>query len=732
MSTSIQSVIQQVAGYWPGVDRDLLLGCYEYAARMHDGQKRLGGEPYITHPLEVAKILTLVESDPDAVAAGLLHDTIEDTPATVEELETQFGSEVTRLVEGVTKLAKLDFASREEEQARNLRKMFLAMAEDLRVIVIKLADRLHNMRTLDAVKPEKRLLKASETLHIFAPLAHRLGVWRIKWELEDLSLKWLEPEKYTAIARQVGMAREDREQLITRCTAQLEQRLLQAGIPGRVHGRPKHLYSIYNKMRQQQVDFSQISDLNALRIIVPTVPDCYAALWVVHDLWVPIHEMFSDYIAKPKANGYQSLHTKVMGPDGQVLEVQIRTEEMHRKAEYGVAAHWRYKEGHSDSRMDEQVAFVRQLLELDTEVAEGHEFMEMLKLDLFEDQVFVFTPKGDVIELPAHSGPLDFAYRIHTEVGNHCVGAKVNGRRVGLDYEFRNGDIVEITTSPQAEPTHNWLRIIQSSGAKSKVRRFLRAKAREDNIADGRESLDRALHRLQPHQRQRVNNEELLRVAQHLSYPDVDSMLAAIGFGDVETETIINHLTEDQSRPASLVEAAKQLSLPGSPAREAKKPLPVKAGGVSGFHSRLSKCCNPLPGDSIVGYITRGKGLAIHRADCKSLVYHAQREPERIVTLAWSEQDSEATFTQDVELVAVDRVGLFSHLTAIVADANIDIRAVSAHAEDNHLAHLHLTLAIHRREDLQRLMDRLRNLIDVVSVRVLSSAHEHPDAKPLG
>ncbi len=730
MPATIEAITQRVSGYWPGVDRQMLVGAYDFASRMHEGQKRLSGEPYIIHPVEVGNLLAVVESDPYAVAAGLLHDTIEDTPATAEDIQERFGDEVTALVEGVTKLAKLDFASREEEQARNLRKMFLAMADDLRVIVIKLGDRLHNMRTLDVLPPDKRLTTASETLHIFAPLAHRLGVWRIKWELEDLSLKWLEPGKYSEIAQAVGMSREERERLVGRAIAQLEDRLQEAGIAGRVQGRPKHLFSIYNKMRQQQVDFSQISDLNALRVIVGSVPDCYAALWVVHDLWVPIHEMFSDYIAKPKANGYQSLHTKVVGPDGQVLEVQIRTEEMHRKAEYGVAAHWRYKEGgDSDRQMDEQVAFIRQLLELDSDLTEGHEFIELLKLDLFEDQVFVFTPKGDVIELPARSGPLDFAYRIHTEVGNHCVGAKVNGRRVGLDYQFKNGDIVEITTSPQAEPTHNWLRIIQSSGAKSKVRRFLRAKARDENLAAGREALERALQRLQPALRERATAEELLRIAQHLSYPDLDSMLAAIGFGDLETETIINHLLEDHARPTSLVEAAQQLSLPGSSSRETERPLAIRAGSVSGFHSRLSKCCNPLPGDHIVGYITRGKGLAIHRVDCKSLIYHAQREPERIVQLSWGDQDTDATFTQDIELVAVDRTGLFSHLTAIVADANIDIRAVSAHAEANHLAHLHLTLAIRRRGDLDRLLARLRSLIDVVSVRVLATSHEHQDAR---
>jgi GTP pyrophosphokinase len=417
------------------------------------------------------------------------------------------------------------------------------------------------------------------------------------------------------------------------------------------------------------------------------------------------------------------LHTKVIGPNAQVLEVQIRTEEMHRVAEYGIASHWRYKEGEVDAKLDEQVSWVRQLLELDSDLSESHEFLELLQMDLFEDQVFVFTPKGDVIDLPAGSGPLDFAYRIHTEVGHHCVGARVNGRRVGLDYNFKNGDVAEIITSPQAEPTHNWLRVIQSSGAKSKVRRYLRSKAREDNIDAGRESLERAINRLPAHLRQQILPEASLRTAIHLGYLDLDSLLAAIGFGDVETDTVVAHLLEKHERPVTLVQEAQQLSLPGGGAKgSAAAPLPVRAGGVAGFFSRLSKCCNPLPGDEILGYITRGKGLAIHRSDCKNVLYRSQREPGRIVSLSWSDEDQQSTYTHDIELVAVDRMGLFSHITAIVSDANIDIKAVEAKTLDNHLAHLHLTLAIHNRADFDRLLARLEQLIDVVAVRQVQQA----------
>lgn len=742
MTTPIEVITEKVAGYWPGVDRALLTGAYDFAAEMHQGQKRLSGEPYVNHPLQVADILTGVESDPSSVAAGLLHDTIEDTPAEAADIRQRFGPVVARLVEGVTNLHRLDFASKQEEQARNLRKMFLAMAEDPRVILIKLADRLHNMRTLGPLPPHRQHAVAVETLHIFAPLAHRLGVWRLKWELEDLCLKYLEPQKYSEIARLVGMARSEREKLIATATAELEQHLAEAGLSGRVQGRPKHLYSIYHKMLSQQVDFSQISDLNALRVIVGTVNDCYAALGVVHDLWMPIHEMFTDYIAKPKANNYQSLHTKVIGPNAQVLEVQIRTEEMHRVAEYGVASHWRYKEGEADPKADEQVSWVRQLLELDSDLSESHEFLELLQMDLFQDQVFVFTPKGDVIELPAGSGPLDFAYRIHTQVGHHCVGARVNGRRVGLDYGFKNGDVAEIITSPQAEPTHNWLRIIQSSGAKSKVRRYLRAKAREENIDAGRESLERAVMRLPAHQRQLITPEHYERAAARFGYVDVESLLAAIGFGDIETETVVANLLEKDQRPVTLVEEAQQLSLPGSTTKPQSAPLPVRAGGVAGFFSRLSKCCNPLPGDEIVGYVTRGKGLAIHRVDCKNMLYRSNLEPGRLVGLTWSDQDSQSTYVQDIELVAVDRMGLFSHITAIVSDAKIDIKAVEAKTLDNHLAHLHLTLAIRQRQDFERLMARLEQLIDVVAVRQVAPAdpgtttpnphRERPAKKPRG
>jgi len=714
MKAAVEKLVQRVSGYWPGVDKQQLIDAYDLAARAHAGQKRLTGDPYIVHPYEVSLILSSLESDPSSIVGGLLHDVVEDSEVQIEQIEDQFGPVISHLVAGVTKLSKLDFYSRQEEQARNLRKMFLAMADDIRVLLIKLSDRLHNMRTLDPLPPERREANALETLHIFAPLAHRLGVWRIKWELEDLALKHLEPEAYAEIVAKLGQTRAQREQQLEVAHEMLADRIREAGINA-VQGRAKHIYSIRQKMLRQDLSFSDLGDLIALRVIAEEVSDCYAALGIVHSLWMPISGFFSDYIAKPKSNEYQSLHTKVIGPHQQPLEVQIRTREMHRKAEYGVAAHWRYKEGDSDPQLDQQVAWLRQLLELETDLSESHEFLELLQLDLFRDQVFVFTPQGDVIELPRGAGPIDFAYRIHTEVGHHCVGARVNGQQVALEYQFENGDIAEIITSPSAKPSRDWMPIIQSSHAKAKVRKFLREQTRDENIEQGRQELEAAINRLPVTQRERLDREKLAEVARHLNYADVDSLLAAIGYGDVDPHTVIDHITVPE-RPQTLVEEA-QLLLPETPVEAQKRVTsPVTAKGVAGVSSHLSKCCNPLPGDEIVGYVTRGSGLAIHRSDCKNLQYRAAKEPERIVPLTWSD-DAADVFRTDIEVVAVDRVGLLSHITAVISEANVNIAAAHVDAQDHQLARLHLTLDIKRREDITHLMARIEQLIDVVSVR---------------
>jgi len=715
MPADIATITEQLLSYWPGADQALVRRAYEFAEEAHRGQKRLTGDPYIQHPLEVALILTGIQADPATVAAALLHDTVEDTAVSLPVLQKRFGTTVATLVEGVTKLRRLDFTSHQEEQARNLRKMLLAMAEDIRVLVIKLADRLHNMLTLDPLPPERQQAIAQETLQIYAPLAHRLGIWRLKWQLEDLALKYLDPEGFFEIAERLGQSRAEREAFTEQARQRLEQHLSTAGIRATVFGRAKHIYSIYTKIREQQIDFSQVGDLIALRVVVDTVADCYAALGLVHALWMPVPGTFTDYIAKPKPNSYQSLHTKVMGPQGQFMEVQIRTWEMHRTAEYGVAAHWNYKEGRTDSAVDKQVGWLRQILDLSSDLKESHEFLELLQLDLFKDQVFVFTPGGDVIDLPRGAGPIDFAYRVHTEVGHHTVGAKVNGHPVPLDYRFRNGDICEIITSEKAQPSRDWLQLIQSSRAKAKVRKYLREQMREENLRRGSELVEAALRHQPEAVRETWSQQRLEEIAQRLYYAGGEDLLAAVGYGDVEPSTIIQHLIKDYQPPRRLSEEARLL-LPLEETAQKAPPLAVSATGLAGLQSHLSRCCNPLPGDEIMGYITRGSGIAVHRADCKNLLYRSRKEPERVLPLTWGDQASTAA-RATLEIVATDRVGLLSHLTAIVSDAGVNITGAHVEAESGQFARLVLTLAVRDREQLDRVIERLSQLIDVVTVR---------------
>ena len=714
---ALPQLIKAVRVYWPSVEPELIQRAYEFAAEAHAGQQRLTGDPYITHPLAVAEVLAGVESDPQAVAGGLLHDVLEDTHLQPPDVQRAFGPVIVRLVEGVTSLSRIDFGSRQEEQAENLRKMFLAMAQDIRVITIKLADRLHNMRTLHVFDPERRAAKATETLQIFAPLSHRLGVWKIKWELEDLCFRELHPEEYAEIVRKVDRTREEREDEIQEAVVAIKARLAEVGVEADVHGRPKHLYSIYQKMLREGVDFDQIYDLTALRVLCHTIADCYAALGIVHDLWMPIPGMFTDYVAKPKANKYQSLHTKVYGPRGQGMEVQIRTWAMHRMSEYGVAAHWRYKEGGAETRLDEQLSWLRQLLELQTDLQESSEFLSSLRMELFRDQVFVFTPKGDVVDLPVGATLIDFAYRIHTEVGHRCVGAKVNGRMVPLDYRLKNGDIAEILTSKTAKPSRDWLRLVQTSSARSKIRRFLKQQLREENVAGGRELLARELRRLSAQEREQIDLEARLEeLAGELNLASAEDVYAALGYGDLEPEHIVGLLKPAPPR-ATLADEA-ELVLPLGELRPQPQRASVSADGVSGFQTRVSKCCAPLPGDEIVGYVTRGRGLAIHRADCKNLAGHAKREPHRVVALNWGD-DSDLTYRAEVLVDAWDRVGLLSDISAIVSETQINIASAKVHTDKpEHVAQIHMTLDIRSRADLERLVRRLEDLSDVLRVRV--------------
>ena len=624
---TIQEVVAEARQHRPSINVGLIERAHDVAASAHAGQLRASGDPYVSHPIEVAYYLAGLQMDAETLAAALLHDVPEDTDMTLLEIEKRFGREVTRLVDGVTKLSKFGSArSMEEQQAENIRKMFMAMAEDVRVVVIKLADRLHNMRTLQYLPEDKQSRIARQTMEIYAPLAHRLGMWQIKWELEDLSFKYLEPDTYRKLADLLTDRRRARESFINKSISILRKELAKVSIEAEISGRPKHLYSIYRKMERKGAEFSEIYDLHAIRLLVRDVKDCYAALGVVHSIWRPIPGQFDDYIAMPKANMYQSLHTAVIGPDAKPLEVQIRTYQMHEVAEAGIAAHWRYKEGsRGDRRYDEKLAWVRQLIEWQREVADATEFVEGLKLDIFQDQVFVFTPKGDVKDLPAGAGPLDFAYRIHTDVGHRTIGAKVNNRLVPLDYHLRNGDIVEIITTKAAHgPSRDWLAIVRTNQAREKIRQWFKRQQRDENIVQGKDLLDRELRRIAHETLASVEAEKLTEISTQLHYRELDDFYAAIGYGAVSPASVVSKLEVHDDVAIALPEVAP----PAAPSTSG-----VKVKGVGDLLVRFAKCCSPIPGDPILGYVTRGKGVTIHRATCPSVL--SERDIERLIDVEW-------------------------------------------------------------------------------------------------
>jgi guanosine-3',5'-bis(diphosphate) 3'-pyrophosphohydrolase len=709
--TDIGELVERAVAYDPDADPALLRRAYEYAEEAHRGQKRLSGHDYVTHPFEVSKILAELEMDDATLAAALLHDVVEDTGRELDEVREKFGEEIASLVDGVTKLRRIQFDSRRERQAENLRRMLLAMAKDLRVILIKLADRLHNMRTLEALPEDQRLEVAEETLQIFAPIAHRLGIWRLKWELEDLALRHVEPKQYEEIMHLVARSREERLGAIRRAIEQLRGRLAEMGIEAEIEGRPKHFYSIYQKMQKQSVDFDQILDLEALRVVVNTETECYTALGVVHSLWLPLPDMFTDYIAKPKTNMYRSLHTKAIGPHGGPMEVQIRTWAMHRQAEYGVAAHWRYKEGRAgDLETDTKLSWLRQLLELHGDLRDPHEWLESLKLDLFKDQVFVFTPKGDVIDLPAGSTPIDFAYRIHTEVGNHCVGAKVNGRMVPLEYVFRNGDVAEILTSsrPGVRPSLDWLAFAASSQAKSRIKAWYRRAQRDESIARGRERLVEECERLGADAGETLAEKKLDELARRLSYTTADDLCAAVGYGDLAGETVVRRLRGEPPKTKPKKRAARQ--------DQGSLRVAISAGGVTDVLFRLSRCCAPVPGDAIVGFITRGRGVTVHRTNCKNVAYYSRREQDRLVPLEWTLTE-QAYFPVAVEVDALDRVGLMSDITSIISARKTNILDARVRTGGKpKVARFKLTLEVKDLDHLQSIMDRIAALSDVMRV----------------
>ncbi len=692
----------------PGVDLEPVRQAFAFAVECHAGQRRMSGEPYVTHPIASALILAELGIDPTAICAALLHDVPEDTEGSLADIEERFGPEVARLVDGVTKLGKFSTLSHEQQQAENIRKMFLAMAEDIRVVLIKLADRLHNMRTLAALPPEKQQRIARQTMEIYAPLAERLGIWQIKWELEDLAFKTLEPDRYRELARLLDTRRKGRERYIERAIAVLQPKLEEAGIKADLQGRPKHLYSIWKKMLRKGAEFGEIYDVYAIRILVDEVRDCYAALGVVHALWRPIPGQFDDYIAVPKNNLYQSLHTAVIALDGKPLEIQIRTHQMHQVAEVGIAAHWRYKEAtKSDREYDAKLAWLRQLMDWQREVSDAREFVEGIKLDIFQDQVFVFTPKGDIKDLPAGATPLDFAYRIHTDVGHRTIGAKVNNRLVPLDYRLKNGDIVEIvTTKGEHGPSRDWLNIVRTSHAREKIRQWFKRKDRDENIAHGREALERELRRLARTTLAAVGQERIAEVAKSYNFDALDDFYAAVGYGAISAQQVVTRL--------GVLDDA-QLSVPAV----APPPAPTRAGGVrvkgvGDLLVRFARCCHPIPGDPIVGFITRGKGVTVHLRTCPTIVN--EREVSRLIEVEW-ESAAAQTYPIAIRVEAYDRPGLLHDITQIVAEAKVNIIAAAVNVTPDHTAVVTATLQVASVAQLARVMSRIEHIRDVLSVQ---------------
>ncbi|MDO4540073.1 MAG: bifunctional (p)ppGpp synthetase/guanosine-3',5'-bis(diphosphate) 3'-pyrophosphohydrolase [Syntrophomonadaceae bacterium] len=718
--------------YDADVDADLIERAYITASNAHRGQTRVSGEPYIIHPMAVALILTEIEMDGASVCAALMHDVIEDTSIPYITIQLEFGEEIAGLVDGVTKLDKIDFQSREEAQAENLRKMFLAMARDIRVIIIKLADRLHNMRTL-AYQPESKQQRiAEETMEIYAPLAHRVGLFKFKGELEDLAFYFIDPETYNEIARRLKAKRKEREEYIADLKGQIQNGLDQIGIKADIAGRPKNIYSIYKKMLKQQKDIDEIYDKIAIRVIVDDLRDCYGALGIIHTMWKPLPGRFKDYIATPKANMYQSLHTTLIGQGGEPFEVQIRTWEMHRTAEYGIAAHWRYKEGPpeggKDKKYDEKLAWLRQILEWQQDVNDTGEFMEWLKIDLFEDSVFVFTPKGKVIELPRGSCPVDFAYRIHTEVGHKCTGARVNGRIMPLDFPLSNGDIVEVITSKTSSgPTLDWLNFVRTSAARNRIKQWFKRENRQENMMRGHEMVVTALKKSHLAPKELMRNFKLEPIAEKMGFATTDDLLVAVGDGNVTALQVINKIKAIYF-PKTEVEDILNLAPPVRKPIKERDTNALRIEGVDDVLIRLAHCCNPLPGDEVLGYITRGRGVSVHRQNCPNMQHYVKEEPHRIMEVMWSNKE-QGIFAVELEVKANDRSRLTMDVMSLLQEAHIPINSIYSRATKNNLAVINLKLEIRDMEQLNAIRQRIAKVQDVLDVRRVLPGEERRECE---
>ena len=722
-----------VLKYHPSDDLSMIRKAYELARESHKDQKRKSGEPYVIHPICVATILADLELDKESITAGLLHDIVEDTDVTNEDVRREFGSEVEIIVDGVTKLGQIGYkADKIETQAENLRKMFLAMAKDIRVILVKLADRLHNMRTLQYMKPEKQLEKARETLDIYSPLAQRLGIMKIKTELDDLALKYLHPDVYESLVRQIGVKKSQREAFVAGIVGEVKEKLAEAGIKGEVNGRIKHFFSIYKKMVTQDKTIDQIYDLFAVRIIVDSVQDCYASLGLIHDKYKPVPGRFKDYIAMPKQNMYQSLHTTLIGPDGTPFEIQIRTWEMHRTAEYGIAAHWKYKETSYGKQVDDQeeakLAWLRQILEWQQDMSDNHEFLTMIKsdLDLFSENVYCFSPAGDVKQLPYGSCPVDFAYSIHSAVGNRMVGARVNGRLVPIEYRLRNGDRVEIITSQNSKgPSRDWLKIVKSSQAKTKINQWFRAELKNDNIERGKELIAQSAKQKGYNLPDLMKQEYMNGVLQKYGFRDWESVLAAIGHGGLKENQVVNKLIDQFEKDNKKKETDEEI-LKAAQASQDKLPLVAREGrggitvkGLNDLAVHFAKCCSPIPGDEIVGYITRGRGVTVHRTDCINIMSMSDEERARLVDAEWQLPENEKsgnTYGVEVSIYAENRMGLLVDISRTFTDRKIDIGNMNVRLSKQGTATLDMSFFVHSSEELEMVLRELKKIKSIIDV----------------